>query len=181
MELLDVFRRLKTAGAAFGIVLLFGSSGYYWISGGQASMVDAFYMTAITISTIGFHEVIDLSASPYGRLFTVFLAFSGFGVLTYFISNVVALFIEGDLRRTFEKKKMEKMIHKIENHYIICGCGRVGRNIASELQATERPFVMADISQENIDKLVQDFPKMPYLIGDATDEDFLIKLGLERA
>jgi len=179
MWLLDVLRRLKIAGFAFLGIIIIGTLGFSIISDGE--VFDAFYMTAITLTTIGFYEVIDMSSSPGARVFTVFVAFMGIGIFTYFISNVAALFIEGDIRRTFYKRKMEKKISKMDDHYVICGCGRVGSNIASELFHTERPFVMADMDESRFSILPDEIKQMPNLAGDCTDDDFLKILGVERA
>ena len=146
-----------------------------------ASFLDAFYMTAITVSTIGFHEIIDLDKYPLGRLFTVFLAFSGIGIITYFFSNLATLFIEGEIKRSFERQKMEKKIKALRGHYVICGCGRVGRNIAKELFQTRREFVAADIGDAPIERFEQDFPKSLFLQGDCTEDDMLEKLGVKNA
>ena len=130
-ELQDVLRRLRISGVLFVSILTIGSVGYSIIEPG-VSWFDAFYMTAITVSTIGFHEVIDLEGHLWGRAFTIFVAFSGIGLITYFFSNLAALFVEGDLRKTFRNRQMEKKISKMKQHYIICGSGRVGTNIALE-------------------------------------------------
>lgn len=179
MDLSDVLRRLKIAGFIFVGILCAGVVGYGYISNWR--WLDAFYMTAITIATIGFHEVIDLSSSSFGKIFTVFLAFSGIGVLTYFFSNLAALFIEGDLRNGFKKRKMLKKIAKMEGHYIICGCGRVGRNIAQELHATNREFILTDRSEEVMEHFLPDIPGAIAISGDSTDDAFLESLRVDRA
>ncbi|WP_258102912.1 TrkA family potassium uptake protein [Marinoscillum sp. MHG1-6] len=179
MELNDVLRRIKIAGGIFLGVLLIGVLGYGWLSNGQ--WFDAFYMTAITISTIGFHEVIKLDDSYSGRLFTIFIAFSGIGVLTYLFSNLAALFVEGDIRKTFYKRNMINKIKKLEGHYIICGCGRVGRNIALELYKTNRPFVLTDISDKVLENFLPQVPDSVFIAGDSTDDGFLDILGVKKA
>ncbi len=100
------------------IVLSGGTIGYWLIGGREYALLDCLYMTIITISTIGFSEVIDLSNNPGGRLFTIFLALSGIGVLTYLLSNITASVVEGELNEVFRKKKMEKMIKKYHEHFI---------------------------------------------------------------
>ena len=177
--LIEVLRRLRIAGFAFLVIMIIGTVGYSIISDGD--VMDAFYMTAITLTTIGFHEVIDMSASPGGRIFTVFVAFTGIGIFTYFLSNVSALFIEGDIRRTFYKRKMEKRISKMEDHYVICGSGRVGSNIASELFHTDRPFVLSDQDEARLSALPVELKGHAMLAGDCTDDDFLMTLGVDRA
>ena len=172
---------MKFAGFVFLGVMVSGTAGYYYIGGEDTTLVDAFYMMGITISTIGFKEVINMDHHPIGRLFTVFLAFSGFGVLTYFVSNLVALFIEGDIRKTFIRNRMLTSIGKMEGHFIICGCGRVGRNIASELHETGRSFLIADANEAIMETYVHEWPGTPYIKGDCTDDDFLEQLGTKKA
>ncbi len=182
MELNKVLQRLKLAGLLFLSILVVGSTVFSFLDP-EAGLLDAFYMTAITVSTIGFHEVIDLSEKPEGRLFTVFLAFSGIGIITYFFSNLASLFIEGEIKRNFERRKMEKRIAALEGHFIICGAGRVGRNIARELFKTERSFVMADLKPEAFEQLesTDNLGETTFLVGDCTEDEFLLKLGVERA
>lgn len=182
MELNKVLRRLQITGLLFVIILTIGSAVYYNIDP-KATVVDAFYMTAITVSTIGFQEVIDLSNNPGGRLFTIALAFSGIGIITYFFSNLASLFIEGEIRRNYELKKMEKRINKLEGHYIVAGCGRVGRNIALELFQTEKEFVLADAKEDALEEFLNKgkVKGAPHLTGDCTSDDFLLKLGITRA
>ncbi|MEQ8550589.1 MAG: potassium channel protein [Cyclobacteriaceae bacterium] len=179
MELADLLRRLKLAGLAFLTIMAIGIVGYSYI--GNASWLDAFYMTSITIATIGFREVIDLNNSPAGKIFTIFLAFSGIGVFTYFLSNLSALFIEGDLRKSYYKIKRMKKINKMEGHYIISGCGRVGRNIALELFDTERNFVITDIDQKVLEKFIPEIPETPFVSGDSTNDEFLESLNIGKA
>lgn len=181
-DLFQVAKRLKYAGAAFVLILILGTVGFKIIGGSEATILDAFYMSAITISTVGYHEVIALETHPYGRVFTIFFTFAGFGVLTYFLSNLVALFIEGDLRKTFLKRKMQKIIEKMDGHYIICGVGRVGKNIAEELVKTDRPFLLADLDEALLENFVSAFDQeIPYAVGDCTDEDFLQSLGARKS
>ncbi len=180
MGLDDVLNRIKIAGMAFVAVFLIGFFGFSSIDSG-GSLLDAFYMTALIITTIGFHEVIDLSNSPGGRIFTVCIAFGGIGILTYLLSNLSALFIEGDLRKTFYRKKMIKKINRMEGHYIICGCGRVGKNIATELYQTQRPFIMTDKSGEVLDEFHPELPESIFISGDSTEDSFLESLGITKA
>ncbi len=180
-ELLNVLRRLRIAGVMFTAVLVVGTIGYHQIGGENTTFLDAFYMTGITISTIGYHEVIPLTGHPYGRLFTVFLAFSGFGVLTYFLSNLIALFIEGDVRKTIKRRNMINKIKKLHDHYIIVGCGRVGRNVAKELYSTQRLFVLSDLKEGILQEFSVEIPGTPYVSGDCTEEFFLESLGIRES
>lgn len=172
---------LFTATVLMAIVII-GTTGYSIIGKGQnLEPLDCLYMTVVTISTIGYREVIDLSGNPAGKIFTMFLAFSGIGILTYVFSAFAAFAVEGTLKKTFRRKKMEKMINKLNNHLIICGAERVGFHIANELLATNRPFVIIEQNESYIQKILEAFPNTLYLEGDATDDNILLKAGIEKA
>ncbi|MEL6863938.1 MAG: potassium channel protein [Bacteroidota bacterium] len=179
-ELRNVYDRLKSAAVAFMIVLIAGTVGYRLIVR-DSSWWDCMYMTFITVTTIGFEEVIELDDYPLGRMFTIFIAFSGIGVFTYAFSNVAALFIENDLSDALKKARAKRAVDKMSGHYIICGGSRVGRNIALELERTQRTFVLADSDPKALEELAPLFKYGKILVGDCTEEDFLLELGLQRA
>lgn len=155
--------------------------GYYFIGNRDYSFLDGLYMTFITISTIGYGEVIDLSASPSGRIFTMLIALGGIITLTYTFSLITALIVEGNLTDSFRRKRMEKMIKRAEGHFIVCSAERVGTHIVNELAATQRPHIVIEQHQEHIDELIEKYPDTLYVLGDATDNEVLIKAGIERA
>jgi voltage-gated potassium channel len=176
-----ILRRLAGGGSILILILLSGTAGYYFIGQRLYSLLDCLYMTVITISTIGYGEVIDLSASPGGRVFTMLVALAGIGTLTYTISMVTALIVEGNLTDSFRRKKMEKKIEALGGHQIVCSAERVGIHIVNELAATQRPFVVIENHQEHIDALLERFPDALYVTGDPTDNEVLLKAGIERA
>ena len=164
----QIHRKILGSFASLGGVLVIGTGGYWLLGGKQNSLLDCFYMTMITISTIGFSEVVDLSGEPYGRLFTVFIALSGIGTFAYLLSNFTASVVEGELNEVFRRRKMDKIIEKMSDHFIVCGIVGVGAHIIGELQATRREFVVVDTDRTRIE-------------GDATDDDVQIRAGVERA
>ena len=177
-----IIKKLLLTAIALIVVILIGTIGYSIIGKGQnLEPLDCLYMTVVTISTIGYREIIDLSGNPAGKIFTMFLAFSGIGILTYVFSAFAAFAVEGALKETFRRRKMEKMIKKLNSHFIICGIERVGFHIANELSATNRPFVIIEQDKIHLEKIVELFPNMLYIEGDATDDNILIKAGIERA
>ncbi len=178
-ELQVVKKRLRITGMAFGAIITIGTVGFKLIGGENASFFDGFYMTAITITTIGYNEVIVLD--NLGRAYAVFIAFTGIGILTYFLTNMASLFIEGDLVKSRKRSQMEKKVSKMEGHYIVCGAGRVGSNIAQELLKTDREFVIADIDEDKVKLADELYEDVPCLLGDCTDDDFLLQLGVDRA
>jgi voltage-gated potassium channel len=175
------YRRFIWVGAILLAIILIGTAGYWFIGGRQYSLVDTLYMTIITISTIGFGEIIDLSGNSAGRIFTIFIAISGFGVLLYFVTNFTALVVEGELKESFRRRRMEKTAGNLRDHYIVCGLGRVGFHIVDELHATKRPLVIVDTDKENIERCLELLKDEVFIEGDATNSDTLLKAGIEKA
>jgi voltage-gated potassium channel len=175
------YRKFVWAGAILLAILLIGTVGYWFIGGRQYSFVDTLYMTIITISTIGFGEIIDLSGNTVGRIFTIFIAVSGVGVLLYFITNLTALIVEGKLTESFRRRRMEKTAGNSSDHYIVCGVGRVGFHIVSELHATNRRLVVVDTDKEKAERCLELFRDQAFIEGDATNSETLLKAGIEKA
>ncbi len=138
-------------------------------------------MTIITITTVGFAEVVDLSDNPGGRLFTIFLALSGVGTVTYLLSNITAFIVEGELTDTFRRRRMEKKAKQLENHHIVCGVGKVGLHIAMELCSTKRQCVAIDQEPKSLEDLLDAVPDIIYIDADATDNDSLLAAGVQKA
>ena len=175
------YRKFIWAGAILLAIILIGTVGYWFIGGRQYSFVDTLYMTIITISTIGFGEIIDLTGNVAGRIFTIFIAISGVGVLLYFITNITALVVEGELKESFRRRKMEKTAGNSRDHYIVCGLGSVGFYIVNELRVTKRPHVLVDADKKNIERCLELFKDEVLIEGDATDSETLLKAGIEKA
>ncbi len=161
--------------------LLVGTLGYAILSKGQYSLLDCLYMTVITITTIGYGEIIDLSHNPAGRVFTICVAFSGIGIATYVLSNVTALMVEGRLKEVFRRRKMERDIKKLRKHYIVCSAEDVGFYIANELHSTQRHYVVVDPDETRIGKMKASFQDSYFVEGDATNDDTLLKAGIHEA
>ncbi|MBK6324182.1 MAG: potassium channel protein [Burkholderiales bacterium] len=181
-----VFRSRHFKGLVYGVALLLvitamGTLGYHYIGRPSATWIDSFYMTFITIATIGFGETVDLSAHPMGRLFTVFIAIIGIGTLSYLFSTLVALLIDSDLNAELRKKRMEKQIAQMKGHYIVCGIGRVGSNVAHELAKTRRSLVVIERDRAVLDAWLEHHPHALYLHDDAADDDALRRAGLSNA
>ena len=175
------YRKFIWAGIALVVIITVGTSGYWFIGGGRYSLVDCLYMTIITVATIGYGEIIDMSHNPAGRIFTMFIAVSGIGTATYILTNLTAFMVEGELSEAFRRRKMEKMISKLKGHFIVCGVEGVGFYVLSELSDTKRPYVAVDIDREKIDKTFEDFRDPLFIIGDATDSDTLLEAGIKEA
>lgn len=159
------------------LVLSVGVLGYHHIE--SMSFVDALYMTVITISTVGFGEVTSLS--PAGRLFTIFLIIGGIAVISTGVTIIFSSIIEGTFGEVLRRKRMEKKLDKISGHFIICGCGAVGHDVIREFIEADMQFVLIEQDQEVIDKLVQEYPDLVFVMDDATQDDVLKTAGIERA
>jgi voltage-gated potassium channel len=174
-------RNLLLSLLALLLVLMAGTLGYRVLGGDKYSWLDCFYMTFITISTIGYHEVVDVNQYEYGRLFTVFVGMSGIGVLGYVLSTVTAFMLESDLNETWRRKKMMQGISKMSGHYIVCGVGRVGSNVAHELISTGRECVVMDSDLPHLEAFLEKYPGQPHMHADATDNDVLLAAGIMHA
>lgn len=176
-----VIRNLVIALLALVLVFVIGTVGYRILGGPQHSWLDCFYMTFITIATIGYNEVVDVTRYEYGRLFTVFIGIAGIGVLGYVLSTVTAFIVESELNVTWRRKKMLKKIGQLKDHYIVCGVGLVGTNVAHDLEMTGRQSVIIDSDSKNIQRYLETHPRQLFLHGDATDNDVLLAAGVLNA
>lgn len=163
-------------------VFTIGITGYVIIGFPEHDLLDAVYMTVITLTTVGYGEVIDLSQNPGGRIFTMILLLLGVGTFLYFFSTLTSFIVEGHLEHIFWRRKMEKSIRDLRAHYIVCGGGHTGEHIVRELLATSRPFVLIEAREDRIRELHEHFEsRFPALAGDATSDDTLEAAGIEHA
>ncbi len=163
------------------LIVIIGTTGFWFIGNRQYSLIDCLYMTVITISTVGFGEIIDMHNRPGGRVFTMLLALSGIGTLSYIITNFTASIVEGDISQSFRRKRMERLASRMKAHYVVCGYGRVGRQIVDELRTTKREFIIVEPDQKTIESMPEDLRTTALIEGDATDGDVLLKAGIEKA
>jgi voltage-gated potassium channel len=157
------------------VLVSLGTLGYMSIE--RWRFLDAFYMTVITLATIGFEEVHPLSDA--GRVFTILLIVVGVSVLGYTVGKLAQIMFEGEFQRFLGRKKVEKTIEELRDHYIVCGYGRIGSLICREFAAKPIPFVVVENSPEVIEKLKED--NVPFLRGNATEDETLLKAGIKRA
>lgn len=155
------------------VMLSYGSIGYSIIE--EWSFFDSIYMTVITVSTIGFREIHLLSDA--GRVFTLTLVFFGLGVMGFCINNGVQIIFEGEFQDAYRKRKLEKILNALQNHYIVCGYGRMGKVICRELKAKGLEVVVIEHEPVPIDE----GDKTLVITGDATKDDCLLKCGIKRA
>ena len=162
-------------------LLVTGTAGYLFLERdnpeGEWQLLDAVYMTVITLTTVGYG---NMGMSDAGRVFTLFLLIGGFGVFTYSVTIATAFLIEGQLQSFFRQQKMIRTVDKLFNHYIICGLGDTGVHVLDEMLKAEVDFVGIEFEEERLIHL-SDTRDFLYLQGDATDDELLVRAGIERA
>jgi len=172
---MDPVRHLKISIAVLLMLVSGGTAGYMAIE--KWRFLDALYMTVITLGTVGFKEVHDLSDG--GKMFTIFLILVGVSVLGYIVGSLAQIMFEGQFQRIMGRKKVEKQIDALREHYIICGFGRIGSLICKEFKANDLPFVIVEKSTDTLEKLDED--GYLHMRGDATLDETLLKAGIKRA
>ena len=169
------FRSIVRGVVLLSLVLLFGTAGYMLIEGWP--LLEALYMTVITITTVGFGEV--RTVSEPGRIFTVILIFTGMGIMAYTLGIVAQIMVEFQVRDLIGRRKLGLKLKHIKDHYILCGYGRIGEVIAHELKASGSPLLVIDQDPQSKEKLRSH--DIPYIIDDATSDDVLMEAGIMRA
>lgn len=172
---MDPVRHLKISFVVLLLLISVGTIGYMSIEGWR--LLDAAYMTVITLGTVGFREVNELSDG--GKLFTMGLIVVGVSVLGYIVGSLAQIMFEGQIQRIMGRKKVEKQIEALTGHYIICGFGRIGSLICKEFKANGLKFVIIEKSAEAAERLEED--GYLYMKGDATLDETLLKAGINRA
>lgn len=168
-------RRVWIAFSALAIITTVGVLGYTFLEGW--SFMDALYMTVITLTTVGYREVHDLDTT--GQLWTMILLITGVGTLFYAAVTSVELAVEGTIGGYFERRRMRIEISKLNRHYILCGFGRVGRQVAREFALDRVPFVVIDNNPQKVEEcLAEGYLAM---LGEASEDGVLQEAGVQRA
>lgn len=178
-----VTRRLLVALFFLLGILVVGASGYHQLGEGQWSWLDCFYMTVITLSTVGFGETLgQMDHIPGARIWTMGLIILGSGTLVYFVSNLTALIVEGDIQDVLRRRRMQKHIDKMKDHIVLCGVGSTGIHIVEELVAIGMEFVAVDLDEARLERVRAELgSQFPYVVGDGSDEHVLTQAGVARA
>jgi voltage-gated potassium channel len=179
-----VVRRTAVPLALLLTVFVGGTAGYYLIGLTHDrgwSLADCAFMTSITLSTVGYGDVLGVQGFPLARTYTMLLIVTGLGTTLYSVSALTAFIVEGHLGRMFEEDRMEDRIARLTGHTIICGSGRTGRTVAEEHQADRRPFVIIERDEARLTELRATWPDLLVIVGDATNEDVLDRAGIGRA
>tara|TARA_R110000744_G_scaffold112718_1_gene211404 strand:- start:72 stop:1028 length:957 start_codon:yes stop_codon:yes gene_type:complete len=156
------------------MVLAFGVLGYRFVS--DYSWVDAFYMTIITVTTVGFSEVRPMG--PEGKIFTIVLIVTSVFIFGFAISVITEFLISRNSLPLLKKKKMKNIIENLNQHVVVCGFGRNGMQAAEKLKAYKKPFVVIEKDKEVIERFSEE---ILFVEGDANDDDVLLEAGIDRA
>lgn len=163
------------------LTFVLGIVGYKILVGSHVTVLDCVYMTMITLATVGYGEIIDLSQNPAARIFTMFLIVIGMGNLLFLVSAMTSFLVDGRLNLILWRRKVMKTIEHFEHHFIVCGAGDTGMHIVDELVKTKKEFVVIEEHPELVETLKQKFPDAIIIDGDATEETVLRYAGIEKA
>jgi voltage-gated potassium channel len=177
-------RLLFALGLLVGLIAI-SVAGYRLLGGDSVSFLQALYMAVITLAGVGYGEIVDTSNNPALRAFNIGIVLFGVAITVYVFSVVAAFIVEVEVTNPFWRRRMQKRIDELKDHYIVCGLGATGRHAVAELQKTGTSFVVIDVSEEHLKKVrelhSEVLTELLYVIGDATEEEVLQRAGLERA
>jgi voltage-gated potassium channel len=174
-------RRLRMALGALALVTTVGVLGFVLIGSGRHNVVDAIYMTVITLTTVGFSEIIDMSNNPAGRIFTVLLLLFGMGIVAYTVPMVAAFFIEGQLHNIFARRRMQRTIAEMAGHYVVSGDTATSWYVAEELLRTRHSVVIVAPTESALEEAQHRLGEFPGIVGDPTSDATLAEAGAARA
>lgn len=173
-------RRLYKLIVLILLIVISGSTGYYILFNGEPKFIDCVYMTVISLTSVGYGEVLEVAGNTPAQIFTMLLITFGMGVILYAISSFTAILIEGELTGILRKRKMLKRIKKLKGHYIVCGGGDTSKPLITELLDNYEGVVLIEGDPEKIEKCrVSD--KLLYVTGDPTEDENLVAAGIEEA
>lgn len=177
------YTRLISAMVILSTTVAIGSASFYHVGDGRWSLFDCFYMTVITVSTVGFGETLPgMEIIPEARAITLVLIVVGSLTLLFFLSTFTAFIIEGDLQGILRQRRMQRRIDKLTGHIIVCGAGNTGEHVIAELLRDGHPFVVIDQDEDRIRTLSKDLGReILYIVGDATDDHQLLAAGINRS
>lgn len=168
-------QKLLTLGLLLVAILVGGTAGYMVISG--VSLLDALYMTIISITTVGYREIIPLT--PSGKIFTIVVIVLGLGIVFYFLQTIVEDTLEGRIRKIFGRRKMQKNMARMDHHVVVAGFGRMGEVVCRELEEARVEFVIMENAPQRF--AAAEERNYHVLNANAADEDALKAAGLDKA
>lgn len=174
-------RMIRALGLQVGVVT-FGSLGYWVGTAYEEDLLTCIYMSVVTLTTVGFGEVIPIDGNPRLMVFTIVLIIIGMGSVTYFVSVLTSFVLDGELRQFLQRMKMQKQIDHLSDHYIVAGLGATGKYVLPDLHASNVKLVLIDHNRVELEERALELgADVLWLCGDATDDAVLARAGIARA
>lgn len=179
----ELRERLTIPALLLVCVFIAGTLGFKLLGWHKWTLLQCAYMTSITLTTVGYGDVLGVEAHPATTIYTMGLMLTGMGIVLYSISTITAFIVEGDITLLFKERAMQKRIDKLSGHYLVAGGGSTGRYVIKEMAAIRAPFVLIESDPLKIQEIIEEdgIPDMHYLAGDATEDHSLVKAGIKRA
>ena len=175
-----IWREIKIPVLLLFITLFGGALGYK-IFYPHESWIKIIYATAITLTTVGFGDILNVEASPAASIYTILLIFLGMGMVLYSASMVTAFIIDGKVGLLFKERAKMKKISEMKNHFLVCGAGETGQHVVQEMLYSGARFIVIDKDEKRLKLLKEQFPEVMIFHGDATNDETLVKTNIKEA
>jgi len=179
-DFVNLRKQVVTALLLLSVTVLAAVAGYMWLGGPKVTLLAAVYMAVVTISSVGYTEIVDTQGNPALRIFNIFYILFGIGIMLYVISSTTAFIVEGELNNFFRRRKMLKQVRDMHDHLIICGAGETATHLVRELLKTGNFFVVIDRDEDQLERIRQ-LGDVPVLTGEAADEEILTMARIQHA
>jgi voltage-gated potassium channel len=177
----EIRERLTFPVSLLVTILIVGTAGFKIIGWREWGWLDCAFMTAITLTTVGYGDALGVGQHPGATVFTIIIMFVGMGIVLYNVSTITAFLVEGGLTLLFKERRMLKEISGMRDHYIVAGAGSTGIHVVDEMHKTGAKFVVIEGNADKIAHMEDTYKGLRYIQGDATDDANLINAGVERA
>jgi len=162
---MNIKHRLQLVFMLIVLVILVGTLGYHVMFGGKYTIMDCLYMTVISITSVGYGEIIEITGNVPAEIFTMVLIIFGMSIILYGLGAMTAMLIEGELSGLLREKKMKKAISKLNNHIIVCGGGQTGLPVIQELAKNNESVVLIEYDQDSIDRCLSHIEDLLYIMA----------------
>ena len=177
---LFIWKEVRVPLFILTMTLFGGASGYLFFFP-EESWLKSFYATAITLSTVGFGDILGVEQSVGAQIYTVILIFLGMGVVLYSTSLITAFLLEGRLSEHFVKQSILRKAGGMNQHFVVCGLGETGYHVLKEIQDSGKQVVVVEASEDKFHELRKEFPDLAVIVGDATSDEVLAEANIENA
>jgi len=174
---MEALERIKLGISVIVFIVLIATFGLMYFEGWD--FFTALYVSIITISTVGYGDITPITFE--GKVLTLVYIICGAGAMAYTFASIAGFFIEGQFKKVLRLKKMKRALNKMENHYIICGFGKLGKVVAKKFEEAGVPYIVIDADDSKIQRALEYYPNLIYIIGDATSNEILNKAKVKKA